>query len=67
MSFLCNFNILVAILLGSTDLLGSNEDMTFSTTVLSVALTKKSFALVANVKRAHIFHLILVGILPILI
>ena len=42
MSFLCNFNILVAILLGSTDLLGSNEDMTFSTTVLSVGLTKKA-------------------------
>ena len=41
MSFLCNFNILVAILLGSTDLLESNEDMTFSTSVFSVGLTKK--------------------------
>ena len=30
MSFLTNFNILVGILLGPTDLLESNEDMTFS-------------------------------------
>ena len=41
MSFLSNFNILVGILLGPTDLLESNEDMTFSISVLSVRLTKK--------------------------
>ena len=41
MSFLSNFNILVAILLGPTDLLESSEDMTFSISVLSVRLTKK--------------------------
>ena len=41
MSFLSNFNILVAILLGPTDLLESSEDMTFSIFVLSVGLTKK--------------------------
>ena len=41
MSFLSNFNILVGILLGPTDLLESNEDMTFSISVLSVGLTKK--------------------------
>ena len=41
MSFLRNFNILVGILLGPTDVLESNEDMTFSISVLSVRLTKK--------------------------
>ena len=41
MSFLSNFNILVGILLGLTDLLESNEDITFSISVLSVGLTKK--------------------------
>ena len=41
MSFLSNFNILVGILLGPTDLLESNEDITFSISVLSVGLTKK--------------------------
>ena len=41
MSFLSNFNILVGILLGLTDLLESNEDMTFSISVLSLELTKE--------------------------
>ena len=41
MSFLNNFNILVGMLLGRTDLLESNEDITFSISVLSVGLTKK--------------------------
>ena len=41
MSFLSNFNILVGILLGPTDLLESNEDMTFSISVLSVVFTKR--------------------------
>ena len=41
MSFLSNFNILVGVLLGPTDLLESNEDMTFSISVLSKRLTKK--------------------------
>ena len=41
MSFLSNFNILVEIQLGPTDLLKSNEDMTSSISVLSVGLTKK--------------------------
>ena len=41
MSFLSNFNILVGILLGPTDLLESNEDMTFSISVLSLELTKE--------------------------
>ena len=41
MSFLSNFNTLVGILLGPTDLLESNEDITFSISFLSVALTKK--------------------------
>ena len=40
MSFLRNFNTLVGILLGPTDLSESNEDMTFSISVLSVGLTK---------------------------
>ena len=44
MSFLRNFNILVGILLGPTDLLESNEDMTFSISVLSVELTKKEIS-----------------------
>ena len=38
---LSNFNISVGILLGPTDLLESNEDMTSSISVLSVGLTKK--------------------------
>ena len=41
MPFLSNFNILVGILLGPTDLLESNEDMTFSISALPVRLTKK--------------------------
>ena len=41
MWFLSNFNILVGIRLGSTDLLESNEDMTFCISVLSVGLTEK--------------------------
>ena len=41
MSFLSNFNILVGILLGPTDLLESNEDMVFSISVLPVGLIKK--------------------------
>ena len=41
MSFLSNFNILIGILLGPTDLLESNEDMIFSNSVLSVGLVKK--------------------------
>ena len=41
-SFLSNFNILVGIiLLGPSDLLESNEDTTFSISVLFVGLTKK--------------------------
>ena len=36
-----NFNILVGILLGPTDLLEYNEDMAFSVSVLSVGLSKK--------------------------
>ena len=43
MSFLSNFNISVGILLGPTDLLESNEDMTFSISVLSVGLTKRKY------------------------
>ena len=41
MSSLSNFSIIVGILLGPTDLLESNEDMTSSISVLSVGLTKK--------------------------
>ena len=41
MSFLSNFNILVGILLGPTDLLEPNEDLTFSISVLSVGLKIK--------------------------
>ena len=41
MSFLSNFNILIGILLGPTDLLESNEDMIFSISVLSVGLIEK--------------------------
>ena len=41
MSFLSNFNTLVKIPLGLTDLKESTEDMTFSISVLSVWLTKK--------------------------
>ena len=41
LSFLSNFNTLVGILLGPTDLFESNEDMTFSISVLSVAFTNK--------------------------
>ena len=40
-SFLRNFNILLGILLGPTDLLQSNEDMAFSVSVLSVGLIRK--------------------------
>ena len=41
MSFLSNFNILIGILLGQTDLLEPNEDIIFSISVLSVGLIKK--------------------------
>ena len=41
MSVLSNFNILVGILLGPTDLPESNEDMTFSISVLSIGLIKE--------------------------
>ena len=41
MPFLSNFNTLVGILLGPTDLLESNEDITFSISFFSVGLTKK--------------------------
>ena len=41
MSFLSNFNTLVGILLGPTDLLESIENITFCISVLSVGLTKK--------------------------
>ena len=41
MSFLSNFKTLVGILLGPTHLLGSNEDITFSISFLSVGLKKK--------------------------
>ena len=41
MSFLSNFNILLGILLGATDLLESNEGMIFSISDLSVGLIKK--------------------------
>ena len=45
MSFLSNFNILVRILLGPTDLLESSDDMIFSISVLPVGLTKKEIDL----------------------
>ena len=41
MSFFSNFNILIGILLVSTNLLESNEDMIFSISDLSVGLIKK--------------------------
>lgn len=41
MSFLSNFNILMRIMLGPTDTLGSNEDIAFIITTLSVGLKKK--------------------------
>ena len=41
MSSLINFNILIGILLGPTNLLESNEDMIFSISDLSVGLIKK--------------------------
>ena len=41
MAFLCNFNILVGVLLGPTNLLESNENTTFSISVFSVGLTEK--------------------------
>ena len=41
MPFLSNFNTLVGIPLGPTDLLQSNEDITFSISVLSVGLAEK--------------------------
>ena len=43
MSFLSNFNTLVGILLGPTDLLESNEHMAFSISVLSVGLQKMKY------------------------
>ena len=45
MSFLSNFNILVRILLGPTDLLESSDDMIFSISVLPVGHTKKEIDL----------------------
>ena len=41
MSFLSNFNILIGILLGPTDLLESNDDMIFFISVLSVGGIEK--------------------------
>ena len=41
MSFLSNFNTLVGILLGPTDLLEANEDIIFSISVLLAGLKKK--------------------------
>ena len=41
MSFLSNFNILIGILLGPTDLLESNDDMVFFMSVLSVERIEK--------------------------
>ena len=41
MSFLSNFNILIGILLGPTDLLESNDDMIFFMSVLSVGRIEK--------------------------
>ena len=41
MSFLSNFNILIGILSGPTDLLESNKDTIFSISVLLVGLIKK--------------------------
>ena len=41
MPFLSNFKTLVGILLGPTDLLESNENITFPIPFLSVGLTKK--------------------------
>ena len=41
MSFLSNFNILIGILLGPTDLLESNDDMVFFMSVLSVGRIEK--------------------------
>ena len=41
MSFLSHLNILVGMLLGPTDLLEYNEDMTFSISVLSMTFIKK--------------------------
>ena len=38
MSFLSNFNILVGILLGPTDIIESNENMIFSISILSVGI-----------------------------
>ena len=43
MSFLSNFDILVGILLGPTDLLESSEDITFSISVLFEGLIKKKY------------------------
>ena len=41
MSFLSNFNILIGILLGPTDLLEPNDDMVFFMSVLSVGRIEK--------------------------
>ena len=41
MSFLSNFNVLEVMLLDPTDLLESNENITFSISLLSVGITKK--------------------------
>ena len=44
-SFLSNFNILVGMLLGPTDLVESSEDMIRAASCLSVGLKKKIFEL----------------------
>ena len=44
-SFLCNFNILVGMLLGPTDLVESSEDSIRATLCLSVGLKKKNVEL----------------------
>ena len=52
MSLLSNLNVLVGILLGPTDLLESNDDITFSISVLSMGLTKENLKNV-YVKMKH--------------
>ena len=43
MSFLSNFNILEVMLLDPTDLLESNENITFSISLLSVGIKKRKY------------------------
>ena len=42
-SFLSNFNVLLGVMLGPTDLVESSEDMKRATSCLSVGLKKKEF------------------------